>query len=203
MMVAGSSSNGGAGGTGGDPVATMLIDVRAGTAAFASDLAAMRGTVDGTLASGFDAAGKVLEGSLTGAIRKGDAAFLDLRTMAIRVIDDIAAQAVKGLFSGLLGSASGGGGIGAVLGSLGGLPGRATGGPVSPGAAYVVGERGPELFVPTSAGSVAANGGTVQPAREVRVSITVNAPAGGDQAQALQRSSRQVASAVRRALAQA
>jgi len=57
--------------------------------------------------------------------------------------------------------------------------------------------------VPTSAGSIAANGGTVQPAREVRVSITVNAPAGGDQAQALQRSSRQVASAVRRALAQA
>jgi len=202
-MVAGSSSKGGAGGTGGDPVASMLVDVRAGTAAFASDLAAMRGTVDGTLASGFDAAGKVLEGSLTSAIRKGNAGFLDLRATATRVIDEIAGQAVKGLFSGLFGSASGGGGIGAVLGSLGGLPGRATGGPVSPGAAYVVGERGPELFVPTSAGSIAANTGTAQPARDVRVSITVNAPAGGDQAQALQRSSRQVASAVRRALAQA
>lgn len=190
------------GADGADPVATMLIDVRAGTAAFAQDLAAMRSTVDGTLASGFDAAGKVLEGSLTSAIRKGNAGFLDLRATAIKVIDDIAGQAVKGLFSGLFGS-GGGSGIGAVLGSLGGLPGRATGGPVSPGAAYVVGERGPELFVPTSAGSIAANGGTARPARDVRVSITVNAPAGGEQAQALQRSSRQVASAVRRALAQA
>lgn len=209
--MAGSSSKGGFGGqsrdgsgaAGADPVATMLIDVRAGTAGFAQDLAAMRGTVDGTLASGFDAAGKVLEGSLTSAIRKGNAGFLDLRTIALKVIDDIAGQTVKGLFSGLFGSGGGSGGIAGVLGSLGGLPGRATGGPVSPGAAYVVGERGPELFVPTSAGAIAANGAATQPARDVRVSITINAPAGGEQAQALQRSSRQVASAVRRALAQA
>lgn len=184
---------------GGDPVESLLIDVRASTQGFAQDLAGMRSTVDGTLSSGFDSAGKVLETSLTRAIRTGNAGFLDLRTMALKVIDDIAAQAVRGLFSGLFGgSGSGGGGLGAALGSLVGLPGRATGGPVSPGAAYVVGERGPELFVPTSAGSVAANGGA--PARDVRVSITVNAGAGTDAPQALQRSSRQVASAVRRAL---
>jgi phage-related minor tail protein len=71
---------------------------------------------------------------------------------------------------------------------------------VSPGRAYMVGERGPEMFVPTSAGAVTPNEAMSGGAREVRVSINVNAPAGGDQAQALQRSSRQVASAVRRAL---
>ena len=90
-------------------------------------------------------------------------------------------------------------GLGGLLGSVLGLPGRATGGPVSPGRGYIVGENGPEMFVPTSAGRVEA-AGTLAAPREVRVSINVNAASGGDGAQALQRSSRQVASAVRRAL---
>lgn len=37
------------------------------------------------------------------------------------------------------------------------LPGMAMGGPVSAGSAYVVGERGPELFVPSSSGSIVPN----------------------------------------------
>jgi hypothetical protein len=37
--------------------------------------------------------------------------------------------------------------------------GRALGGPVSSGTSYVVGERGPELFVPTTAGTIIPNGG--------------------------------------------
>jgi hypothetical protein len=80
-----------------------------------------------------------------------------------------------------------------------GLPGRATGGPVAPGKGYMVGERGPELFVPTSAGRIDAAplGGQ---GRDVRIAISVNAPTGPAAAQALQRSSRQVASAVRRVL---
>lgn len=190
------AKNGGA-----DPVTTMLIDVRASTQGFAEDVAAMRGQFDGTLVSGFDSAGKVLEKSLASAIRSGNAGFSDLGTTALKVLGEIATQAGNGLLGGLFGS--GGGGIGAALGAITGLPGRATGGPVSPGAAYVVGERGPELFVPTTSGGIVASGGTGAAPRDVRVSITLNAPAGGDQAQALQRSSRQVASAVRRALAQA
>jgi phage-related minor tail protein len=46
-----------------------------------------------------------------------------------------------------------------VFGNL--LPGifgtRATGGPVMAGKPYVVGERGPELFVPSGPGTVVAN----------------------------------------------
>lgn len=38
-----------------------------------------------------------------------------------------------------------------------GLPGRALGGPVSGGNPYVVGERGPELFVPAVSGSIVPN----------------------------------------------
>jgi lambda family phage tail tape measure protein len=37
------------------------------------------------------------------------------------------------------------------------LPGRATGGPVSSGMPYMVGERGPEMFIPAQAGNIMAN----------------------------------------------
>src|SRR5690606_19540464 len=37
------------------------------------------------------------------------------------------------------------------------IPGRAMGGPVMAGQPYVVGERGPELFVPRQAGTVVPN----------------------------------------------
>ena len=37
--------------------------------------------------------------------------------------------------------------------------GRALGGPVNRGTSYVVGERGPELFVPTTSGKIIPNGG--------------------------------------------
>ena len=39
------------------------------------------------------------------------------------------------------------------------LPGRALGGPVSGGNPYLVGERGPELFVPQTSGSIVPNNG--------------------------------------------
>jgi len=38
------------------------------------------------------------------------------------------------------------------------IPMRAAGGPVSGGSPYIVGERGPELFVPGSSGSIVPNG---------------------------------------------
>ena len=90
--------------------------------------------------------------------------------------------------------------IGSLLGSLLGAPGKAIGGPVSPGRAYLVGERGPELFVPTASGRIEAGAGGG--ARDIRMTITINAPP-GTEARALGQSSRQVARAVRQALARA
>ena len=184
-----------------DPVDTLLVDVRAGTQGFAQDVAAMRATFDGTLVDGFERAGGIFERGLLGAIRRGSLGFDDLRRVALKVIDDIAAQAVHGLFSGGNTGTMAGGllGLGGLLGSILGLPGRATGGPVSPQRPYLVGERGPELFVPTAAGRV-ENGMAGRP-RDVRVSIAVASPGTTAAPQALQRSARQVASAVRRALA--
>jgi phage-related minor tail protein len=45
-----------------------------------------------------------------------------------------------------------------VLSTFGfGLPGKAAGGPVSAGQPYIVGERGPEVFMPNNAGSIIPN----------------------------------------------
>lgn len=195
---------------GNDPVETLLIDVRASTQGFRQDIEAMRGTFDGTLVDGFARAGNVLERGLTGAIRRGSLGFDDLKRIGLNVINDIAAQAAQNLFSSIGGGTGTGGGTGGLLnlsglvGSILGLPGRAMGGDVAPGRGYLVGERGPELFVPTSAGRVETLTGGRSPsggARDVRVSINVASPSGASAPQALQRSSRQVASAVRRALA--
>ncbi|CAN5418184.1 hypothetical protein BH10PSE15_BH10PSE15_13260 [soil metagenome] len=117
------------------------------------------------------------------------------------MLADIASAAIRGGIDAIFGKSgadSGGAGLLSALGGLlGGAPGRATGGPVSPLRPYMVGERGPELFVPTASGSiVAAGGGT----RDVRVAITVNA-ARGESGAALSASSRQVARAVKAALA--
>jgi hypothetical protein len=55
---------------------------------------------------------------------------------------------------------SGGQGIGGLFsGLLQLLPGRAMGGPVFAGSPYVVGERGPELFVPSVSGQIVPSGG--------------------------------------------
>ena len=94
------------------------------------------------------------------------------RTMLLR----LAAQAIAAdLGKLLLGNFGGTGQIGGLLGSLGNFifgGARAGGGPVSPGRAYLVGERGPEIVVPRAAGTVVPNhamGGT---------SVTVNVAAG-------------------------
>lgn len=64
----------------------------------------------------------------------------------------------KGLFAGLFGG-TGGGALTSILSALlGGIAGKATGGPVAGGTPYIVGEQGPELFVPKMAGTIVPNG---------------------------------------------
>jgi len=184
-----------------DEIEPLMIEVRASTEGFRRDIEAMRGTFDNTLVDGFARAGNVLERGLTGAIRRGSLGFDDLKRVAMQTMNEVAAQAVKSGIGSMVGGTSGGGLAGILTGAVGalfGLPGRATGGNVSPGAAYVVGERGPEVFVPTSSGRIETSAAT--PARDVKVSIQLAAPRGSDAPVALRRSSRQVASSIRRAL---
>jgi hypothetical protein len=183
-----------------EEIERLVVSVRADTQGFARDVAEMRGAIDGPLQTGAARAGDAIERSLLRAVRTGRLGFEDLGRVAMNVLGEIAAGAMRDGIAAILGSSGGNrGGLGGLFANLFGAPGRATGGPVSPGRPYWVGERGPELFVPTASGRVdalpAGGGG-----RDVRVAITINAPS-GEGASALQQSSRQVARAVRAALA--
>lgn len=173
----------------------VALRVRADTSGFARDVADMRATLSDGLAGGADVAGRGIEAALRRAARTGRLEFEDLARVAGRALGEIASAALKIEF----GSGAGGAGSAAssVAAGLLGLPGRATGGPVAPGRGYVVGERGPELFVPTSSGRVEA-GGVVRGAVHVTVNVTAPREAGRE---FMAQTGRQVARDVRRALA--
>jgi len=186
-----------------DELDGRTVAVRADVARFAQDVGEMRAALEGPLVAGADKAGRAIEAGLLRAARNGKLGFEDLGRMALATLGQIAAAAVRqGVGAMGLGGGAGSGllGLGTSLlaGALG-LPGRATGGPVAPGRGYLVGERGPEIFMPTSSGQVMPTGTTA--GRDVHVSITVSS-GGADSPRALARSARQVARAVRGALAE-
>lgn len=118
---------------------------------------------------------KGMEDSLTSFVTTGK---FNFGSFATSVIADIARIQARAALSGLLGtaiSALGGmfGNTGAAIsanvsgtgldglinatGGWGTVPARATGGPVDGGSAYLIGEKGPELFVPGASGAVVPN----------------------------------------------
>ncbi len=186
-----------------DEIDEMVVAVRADTGAFRREVAALRGELEGSLGAGADAAGRRIEMALSRAIVSGKLGFEDLKRLALSVMADIARAAISNGIGAALGRC-GQGGSGGLLGlgtsiamALFGAPGRATGGPVSEGRAYRVGERGPELFVPTSSGRVEAAGGGV---RNIAITVNVRGEVGSEP-QRLAQTGRQLARAVRRAVA--
>ena len=182
-----------------EEIERLVVSVRADTSGFARDVAAMRGELEGPLVAGAGRAGRMIDSALARAVTTGKFGFDDLKRVALSAMAEIAQASLRALFR-----SPGGGGLGSSLvsgltslvASLLGAPGRATGGPVSAGRAYVVGERGPELFVPSGGGRVERFGGS---GRDVRVAIAIQSPTPGDP-QVLRQSSRQVARAIRSAL---
>lgn len=173
---------------------SILLKVAADSMSFRQSLDEMRAAMSEDLVSAADTAGRGIETALRKAARNGSVAFEDLARVAARALGEMTASA---LVSGQ------GGGIGrldSVLGNMAtgllGLAGRATGGPVSPGQAYIVGERGPEVFVPTSSGRVETGLSSRGP-----VNLTVNMSGGRDTSREfMSQTARQVARNVRRAL---
>lgn len=185
-----------------EQIEQLVIGVRADTQAFARDVATMRSQLDGPFADGASKAGKSIETALAKAITSGKTGFDDLKKLALSALEQIAAASLKSLFQqsgdsggGSLGSSLVSGLSGLIAGLLG-SPGRATGGPVSGGRPYIVGENGPELFVPPGSGRIETMGSS---GRNVQVSIAVTTPTLSDP-QVLRQSSTQVARAVRTAV---
>lgn len=187
-----------------EQIEELVLSVRADTRGFARDVAAMRGELEGPLAGGVERAGRTIETALLRAVRNGKMGFDDLKRVALTALGEIAAAALRAMLAPGAQGGGGGQGLGAALAGLlgltGGAPGRATGGPVSAGRAYLVGERGPELFVPHGGGRIVAGGGAS--GRDVKVSIALNTPRPADP-RLFERSSRQIARAVRRAVGDA
>lgn len=87
----------------------------------------------------------------------------------------VAADLTRRLF-GEVGGGSGSGFLGGLIGSFGSMlfgGARAGGGDVMPGSAYLVGERGPEMFVPRTAGTVLSNAQTTGGRNEYNINVTV------------------------------
>lgn len=115
-------------------------------------------------ASGLQSLNEGIVDAIMGAKSLGDV----FKSVANQIIRDLLRIAIQravieplanSLFGGSSGSKGGGGDLGALLSSLfaafGG--GKAIGGGVSPNRTYMVGERGPELFRPSAAGSITPN----------------------------------------------
>jgi phage-related minor tail protein len=180
---------------------TLVVNVRADTQGLKQSLANARGDFDALAVGAQSAAGR-MERAFDKFLRTGEFNFESLRGVALGVLNDIASAALQQLIGGIFGGKQGSGGIGnilvgGVLGALG-LPGRATGGPVSASTAYLVGERGPELFVPNGFGRIEP----AQNAPQRGVSITINMNGSSAEPRQMARSAGQVAVAVRRALVQ-
>ena len=182
-----------------DEVDELVVAVRGDTGALRRDIAALRAELGGSLVAEAEQAGRAIERALSRAIVSGKLGFEDLKRMALSVLADIARAAVANGIGAVTGSGSGsgGGGLVSLAMALIGAPGRATGGPVSAGRAYRVGERGPEWFVPTSSGRVEAAGAA---ARNIAITIHVRGETGSEP-QRLAQTGRQLARAVRRAVA--
>jgi len=98
----------------------------------------------------FETFSKGFEDAIVSFVRTGKLSFKDLANSIIADIVRIQAkQLVLSLF--------GGGGGGGFLGAIGSLFGFANGGIPPVGVPSIVGERGPELFVPQSAGKIIPN----------------------------------------------
>ena len=160
------------------------LDAIPGEAAEA--LAALEGLKDparraaDSIDEAFARAGASLSRSLARAAADGKISLAELAQAVLAAVNAAAGQ--------------GGGGLGDVVSAVlkGGFSGaRAGGGPVLPGGAYLVGERGPEVFRPAGAGSVepAGTGG-----------LTVNVTVQGGGVEGLPRSDAQIAQALARAV---
>lgn len=168
-------------------------DLAEHTAQAAAALEGLRAPAERAAASieaAFGRAGESLTRSLARAAADGEISLAELAQAVVTAVNAVAGESGAGGAAG-----TGPGGLGrAVAQVVGGLFGgtRADGGPVAAGAAYVVGERGPEVFRPMTAGTIetASVGGSP---------VTVNLSLGGGP-QALLRSEAQIAQMLARAV---
>jgi lambda family phage tail tape measure protein len=96
-----------------------------------------------------------MEDAVVGFVKTGK---LDFSGLVDSMLEDMTRLLMKQAMNGLFGSfGSGGGGVSGLVGGIGSMLGFAGGGDPPVGQPSIVGERGPEIFVPKTAGTVMPN----------------------------------------------
>ncbi len=126
----------------------------------------------------FSDLGRDVLGGFISDLRAGKDASEALAGALNKVADKLFDMLLNSLFA----TPSSGGGGGLLSGLIGSIFGgfRANGGPVSTSKAYMVGERGPEMFVPSSAGRVLPNVKGLGTAHATHVTFGVSADNNGN-----------------------
>lgn len=166
--------------TGFDDGGLDAVPIRAAEAAEA--LERLKGPAEAAalaIEASFERAGESLARSLARAAADGEVSMAELARAVLAAVNALAGSGRGASLGDALARAVGG--------AFGGS--KADGGLVAPGSAYLVGERGPEVFRPASAGTVEAAG-----AGPVTVNVSVQ---GGPET--LLRSEAQIAQALARA----
>lgn len=156
-----------------DDLQAELAEASAALQAFAQGPAQRAADMVG---ASFERAGQRIARALGAAVTGGEAAF---KRLAKVILEELAKIALERVF-------------GQAGGKLSFFGGKAGGGAINVGGAYLVGERGPEVFVPRQAGEVAALG-----AGAVNVHFHI---AGGADAGAISKHQGQIAAAIARAV---
>lgn len=167
----------------------------------AKDLENLKATgdiVSTALKTGFDGVAKGLGATLKNFVQTGQLSFKSLRDAALKAFQEIATGLIKSGLMQIFNQNSGG--FFSSLASA--FAGRATGGPVNPQRAFLVGERGPEVFIPPSNGRIAPLTSAATAASSRPISVTVNVNNNSPQPMGRE-SAGQIALAVRRAVQRA
>lgn len=137
------------------------------------------------ISAAFERTGESIERALGRAAQSGEADFSRMTEAILRDLARLAAeQFIEKPLTGLIGNA---------LDGIDLFGARAEGGPVTAGGSYLVGEYGPELFTPASAGEIGAAG-------MPNVTINLALPPGGDTARMVEMSESRIARALARAV---
>jgi phage-related minor tail protein len=132
----------------------------------------------------FSKAGRRISSALGEAAATGT---ISVKGLAASIVRDLSGLAIERFVTAPINNV-----LGSLLSSIPSSGARANGGPVTAGGAYLVGERGPELFVPNASGSIGAPSG-------MPVTININM-ASGSSLNDVKRSSAQVSAALARAV---
>jgi len=103
----------------------------------------------------FETFTKGVEDAFVNFAKTGKLSFKDLLDSMVEMLIRSQIQKLMGSLLSSMGGTGGGGGIGGFFKTIFGL---AKGGPAQGGRPYIVGEEGPELFVPKTSGTVVPNG---------------------------------------------